>query len=62
MFRVFVQADKEYRSSKEDISRLFVKNTHNRMIPLSAILEVKDIVGPQNLTHFNMYRSIQIAV
>ena len=60
VFRVFVQADKNYRSSKEDIDKLFVKNQSNKMIPLSAILEVKEMIGPQNLTHFNMYRSIQI--
>ena len=60
VFRVFIQADKEYRSSKEDISKLFVKNVHNKMIPLDAILQVKEKIGPQNLTHYNMYRSIQI--
>ena len=60
VFRVFVQSDKEYRSAKEDISKLFVKSTSDKMIPLSALLQVKEIIGPQNLTHYNMYRSIQI--
>ncbi len=60
VFRVFVQADKEYRSSKEDIDKLFVKNQDNKMVPLSALLQVKEMIGPQNLTHYNMYRSIQI--
>ena len=60
VFRVFVQADKEYRSSKEDINKLFVKNREDKMVPLSAILNVKEMIGPQNLTHYNMYRSIQI--
>ncbi len=60
VFRVFVQADKEYRSSKEDINKLFIKNREGKMVPLSALVTVKDLVGPQNLTHYNMYRSIQI--
>ncbi|MDD3836101.1 MAG: efflux RND transporter permease subunit, partial [Sulfurimonas sp.] len=60
VFRVFVEADKEFRSTKEDIDKLFVKNNSGKMIPLNAILSVKEIVGPQNLSHFNMYRSIQI--
>ena len=60
VFRVFVQADKEYRSSKEDIKKLFVRNNSNKMIPLSALVQIKEQVGPQNLSHFNMYRSIQI--
>ncbi len=60
VFRVFVQADKEFRSTKEDIDKLFVKNNREKMIPLNALLNIKEIVGPQNLSHFNMYRSIQI--
>ncbi len=60
VFRVFVQADKEYRSDKNDISKLFVKNVKGKMLPLSALVKIKEITGPQNLTHFNMYRSIQI--
>ena len=60
VFRVFVQADKEYRSSKGDIDKLFVKNVNAKMVPLRAILNVKEIIGPQNLTHYNLYRSIQL--
>jgi len=60
VFKVFVQADKEFRSTKDDIDKLFVKNNSDKMIPLNAILNIKEIVGPQNLSHFNMYRSIQI--
>ena len=60
VFRVFVQADKNYRSSKVDINKLFVKNANGKMVPLSALLEIKEIIGPQNLSHYNMYRSIQI--
>ncbi len=60
VFRVFVQADKQYRSAKEDIEKLYVKNITGDMVPLSALLEIKEIIGPQNLTHYKMYRSIQI--
>ncbi|WP_428737796.1 efflux RND transporter permease subunit [Sulfurimonas sp.] len=60
VFRVFVQADKEYRSKKQDINKLFVKNAQGKMVPLSALVQVKEIIGPQNVTHYNLYRSIQI--
>ncbi len=60
VFRVFVQADKEYRSAKVDIDKLFVKNNDGKMVPLSALVTIEQIIGPQNLAHFNMYRSIQI--
>ena len=60
VFRVFVQADKAFRSAKEDINELFVKNASNKMIPINALITIKEMIGPQNLTHYNMYRSIQI--
>jgi multidrug efflux pump subunit AcrB len=60
VFRVFVQADKKYRSDKSDISKLFVKNKQGKMVPMSALITVKEEVGPQVLAHFNLYRSVQI--
>ncbi len=60
VFRVFMQADKAFRSSKEDINKLFVRNKEGKMVPLSAIVTVKEIQGPSNLTHYNLYRNIQL--
>ena len=60
VFRVFVQADKQFRSDKNDINKLYVKNDQGKMVPVSAIVKVKQIAGPQNITHYNIYRSIQI--
>ena len=60
VYRVYIQAKKEFRSEKGDISKLFVKNSSDNMVPLSAVVQVKEIQGPQNITHYNLYRSIQI--
>ena len=60
VFRVFMQADRDFRSSKEDINKLFVKNKDGKMVPLSAIITVKEVKGPSNLTHYNLYRNIQL--
>lgn len=60
VYRVYLQAKKEFRSQKADISKLYVKNVKGDMVPLSAVVKVKEITGPQNITHYNLYRSIQI--
>ena len=60
VFKVFVQADKRFRSDKSDIDKLFVKSKHNKMVPMSALIEVKEELGPQSISHYNLYRSIQI--
>ncbi len=60
VFRVYVQADKSFRSEKNDINKLFVKNKMGKMVPMSSLISIKDEKGPQNISHYNLYRSIQI--
>jgi len=60
VFRVFMQADVEFRSDKADINKLFVKNITGDMVPISALITVTEKIGPQNIPHYNLYRSIQI--
>ena len=60
VFRVFVQAQKEFRSARDDIDKLYVKNKTGNMVPMSALIKVTEQLGPQNITHYNLYRSIQI--
>ncbi|WP_028580289.1 efflux RND transporter permease subunit [Desulfogranum japonicum] len=60
VFRVYIQADSPYRNDRRDISRIFVRNTNNQMVPLSTLLKVKYQTGPQSLQHHNMYRAITI--
>jgi multidrug efflux pump subunit AcrB len=60
VFKVFVQAKKEFRSDKSDIDKLYVKSKQGKMVPMSALITVQEQLGPQNISHYNLYRSIQI--
>ena len=60
VFRVFIQADKEFRSDKDDIKNLYVKSSQGKMVPISALVTLHESKGPQNISHYNLYRSIQI--
>jgi len=61
VFRVYVQADKNFRSKVNDIDKLFVRNRSGNMVPLNAIVSVRFETGPQNIAHYNLYRSINIS-
>jgi hydrophobic/amphiphilic exporter-1 (mainly G- bacteria), HAE1 family len=61
VFKVIAQADTHFRSTKENIERLEVRNSQGRMLPLRTVLSVQDIVGPQIVTHFNLYPSTTIS-
>ncbi|MEA1921524.1 MAG: multidrug efflux RND transporter permease subunit [Pseudomonadota bacterium] len=60
VFRVYMQAAKDFRSSPRDVDKLFVRNRRGAMVPLDALVSINFKTGPQNLAHYNMYRSIQV--
>ncbi|MCA9411859.1 MAG: efflux RND transporter permease subunit, partial [Candidatus Omnitrophica bacterium] len=60
IYQVMVQADSEYRAEIEDIRSLEVRNAMGEMVPLGAVVEVEEILGPQTITHYNIYPSAKI--
>ena len=58
VYRVYMQADSEFREKPSDIDKVFVKNQNGKMVPLTAVVTLEDIVGPYSLTRFNMYRAV----
>jgi hydrophobe/amphiphile efflux-1 (HAE1) family protein len=59
-YRVYVQADGDFRSSPQDISKLYVRSQDDRLISLGNLVNLKEFTGPQTITHYNLYRSIKI--
>ena len=60
VYRVYLQADAKKKKKMADLDKIYVKNTYGTMVPLSAVVNVKSIVGPYSLTRFNMYPAITI--
>jgi HAE1 family hydrophobic/amphiphilic exporter-1 len=54
-FRVTLQAEKDARANPTDLSQLYVRNNVGKMIPLSTLGELKPIVGPETVPHYNMF-------
>jgi len=59
-YRVYVQADQQFRSNPKDIGQLYVRSANNRMIPLSSLVKVTPTTGAQTINHYNLFRSIEI--
>jgi len=60
VYRVYMQADSDFRAKISDIDKIYVKNRNGRMVPLSAVIKKDNIVGPYVRTRFNMYPAITI--
>lgn len=59
-YRVYVQADQQFRSNPKDINQLYVRSQNNEMIPLSNLVTTNSVVGAQTINHYNLFRSIEI--
>ena len=60
LFKVYVQAEPEYRSSAMDIRYFFVRGKEGQMVPLSALVAVSPTVGPEYTNRFNLYRAAEV--
>jgi HAE1 family hydrophobic/amphiphilic exporter-1 len=59
-FRVVSQADSSYRSSLSEIGKYYVRNNQGNMIPLSSLITTQLIESATAISHYNIYRSIEI--
>ena len=59
-YRVYVQADAQFRSNPDDINKLYVRSQTGQSIPLSNLVKVTQTVGPSIINHYNLFRSVQI--
>jgi len=60
VYRVMTQAEPEYRIKPEDISRFYVRSQTGQMIPLSTLVQIKEVKGPEYTVRYNLYRSAEI--
>jgi len=62
VYRLMVAAAPEYRLDPSSLNNVFVKLQGGKMSPLSQFVTLKEIVGPSNIEHFNLFQSITCMV
>jgi hydrophobic/amphiphilic exporter-1 (mainly G- bacteria), HAE1 family len=60
VWKVFVEAEPQYRNKTTDVGQFYVRNNNGAMVPLSTLVTMRRDVGPEYTTRFNEYRSIEI--
>ena len=59
-FDVLVQTKPSDRDTPDDIEKIFVRGRNDAMIPLSALVKIREVVVPRELNHFSQRRSASI--
>jgi HAE1 family hydrophobic/amphiphilic exporter-1 len=59
-WQAYVQAEGEFRTSRDHLGQFYVRNDAGNMVPLAALTTIKQTSGPEFTMRYNLYRSAQI--
>ncbi len=62
LYQTYLQAGAQSRANKHSLNNLYVTNNNGESVPLAAFVSVKDTVGVEYITQYNLYESIQLTV
>jgi hydrophobe/amphiphile efflux-1 (HAE1) family protein len=60
VYKVFLQAEPQYTNSPDDIGKFYVRNNNGGMVPLSTLVNVSKMSGPNFVTRFNLFLSAEM--
>jgi len=59
-YRVYVQADQQFRASAAGLGELYARTQGGEMVPLDSVVTLSETTAPQVISHFNLFRSAEI--
>ena len=59
-YRVYVQADQQFRMRASDLHSYYVRSDSGQMVPLDNLVTVAENAGPPVITHYNLFRAVEI--
>ena len=59
-YRVYVQADAQYRRNAADLREFYVRSNTGSMVPLDNLVAADETSGPQVIYHYNLFRSAEV--
>ena len=61
VYKVFMQAEPEFRASPKSLGLFFVRAQDGSMVPLDTLVKTKETNGPDFTVRFNLYRAAEIS-
>ena len=58
VYRIMAAASPEYRLDPSSLNNIFVQVKGGKMAPIAEFVSLKQIVGPANIEHFNLFQNI----
>lgn len=61
-YRVNIKAEGQYRADENSLSQVFIKSNNGTMIPISTLVSLKKVYGPELITRYNLYNNISVNI
>lgn len=59
-YQIYVQSQPKFRMTEKNIENIYVKSNTGTMVPISTISSITSTNGPDNIMHYNGYRTAEI--
>jgi hydrophobe/amphiphile efflux-1 (HAE1) family protein len=59
-YRVYAQAEPQFRNQPEDIANLKMRNLSGDMVPMGAVADIRFEAGSDRVSHYNVYLAADI--
>jgi HAE1 family hydrophobic/amphiphilic exporter-1 len=59
-YRVYAQADQQYRNSPEDLAAFYVRSETGEMVSLESLVRTTPTTSAQIIRHYNLFRSAEV--
>ncbi len=60
VYKVFLQAESKFTGKPEDIAQFYVRNNEGLMVPLSTLVKISKMSGPNLVNRFNLYNAAEM--
>jgi hydrophobic/amphiphilic exporter-1 (mainly G- bacteria), HAE1 family len=60
VYKVFLQAESQFTSRPDDIGQFYVRNNDGGMVPLSTLVKISKMSGPNFVSRFNLYNAAEM--
>ena len=60
LYKSYIQALPEYRQNPQSLELFYVKNKNGQSVPLSTLVTVREISGPEYTYRFNLLRAVEV--
>lgn len=60
LYRINIRSEGQFRKDESSLSNVMIRNKNGQMVPISTLVSLKKVFGPEVITRFNLFNSITI--